>query len=793
MTKITHPPSGDALDLERVPLRTFAERAYLDYSMYVINDRALPHVGDGLKPVQRRLVYGMSQLGLGSGAKPVKSARTVGDVLGKFHPHGDTACYEAMVLMAQPFSFRYPLIDGQGNWGAPDDPKSFAAMRYTEARLSKFAELLLSELGQGTVDYAANFDGTLEEPITLPARLPLVLANGGTGIAVGMATSIPPHNLRELAEAAIYLIDHPRATTRELMSPRISRTPGQQSLPMLEETGSADTSPRASAASDAASAPCGPPIFQGPDFPTDACIITPREQIIKAYETGRGTVTSRARWRQERKTGEILIEALPWQVSPSRIMERIGMEMDRKTLPMIADIRDESDHEHPTRLVILPKSKRVDAERLMSHLFAETDLETSHTLNFNVLGLDGKPHVFGLVELIEEWLEYRRTTVRRRLEHRMEAIEARLHLLEGFLLVYLNLDEVIRIIREADDPKRALIRAFKFTEVQVNAVLEVRLRQLAHLEEEKILAEKAALMEEWEQLDAVLASAKRFKKLLKKEIAEDAETYGDARRCPFMQAGEAKSFQAEELLVREPVTVVLSKQGWARIAKGHELDPRSLSYKSGDTYLDSARGTSTDLLVFIDSAGRFYSLPSHSLASARGQGAPLTGRLTPAPGVHFTGLALGDASQRLLCTLSIGYGFVTTLGDCTSRLAVGKAGLHIGKGEVLKPCQVTSGEELLVALATTSGYLLVIDLGQVPTQAKGKGVKLISIPAAAWSAGERMLAPVVLPRDGKLLVHTERSYTRLRGDGLLHHFGERARRGIKVSKNFRKIRRLEVE
>ena len=748
--------SDSEVGVERLPLRTYTERAYLDYSMYVINDRALAKVGDGLKPVQRRLVYGMAQLGLGANAKPAKSARTVGDVLGKFHPHGDSACYEAMVLMAQPFSFRYPLIDGQGNWGAPDDPKSFAAMRYTEARLSKFSELLLSELGQGTVDYAPNFDGTLQEPLTLPARLPLVLANGGTGIAVGMATSIPPHNLRELAKAVIHLIDHPKATTRELM---------RESMCL------------------------------GPDFPTDAAIITPREQIISAYETGRGTVVSRASWHQDAKSGEIIIEALPWQASPSKILERIGAEMEKKNLPMVSDIRDESDHEHPTRLVIVPKSKRIDCERLMSHLFAETDLESSHTLNFNVLGLDGRPRVFGLAELLTEWLNYRRLTVRRRLEHRSEVIQARLHILDGFMLVYLNLDDVIRIIRESDQPRDALIEAFKFTQVQVDAVLEVRLRQLARLEQERLQREKDALMEEWMKIEALLDSPRRFKTLLKREITADAEKYGDARRSPFIEVKEAKSFSAEDLLVRESITVILSEQGWARVGKGHELDPANLPYRTGDRHLDYARGLSTDLLVFIDSAGRYYSLPPHSLASARGQGEPLTGRLAPQPGIGFAGLAMGGPKDLLLCTSSAGNGFVTTLGDCVSRLSAGKAGLNSDKGEVLKPFVIAAevGCSALVALATTSGYLLVIDMQAVPTQAKGKGTKLISIPAKAWAEGERLLAPVVLPRDGKLLVHTERNYTRLRGDGLLKHVGERGRRGTKVSKNYQKIRCLEVE
>ena len=741
---------------ERLPLATYTERAYLDYSMYVINDRALPKVGDGLKPVQRRLVYGMAQLGLGANAKPAKSARTVGDVLGKFHPHGDSACYEAMVLMAQPFSFRYPLIEGQGNWGAPDDPKSFAAMRYTEARLSKFAELLLSELGQGTVDFAPNFDGTLEEPVSLPARLPLVLANGGTGIAVGMATSIPPHNLRELANAIVHLIDHPKASTRELMT---------ESMCL------------------------------GPDFPTDACIITPREEIIEAYEKGRGTIVSRAIWQQDKSGGEIVIEALPWQASPSKVLERIGAEMEKKNLPMIADIRDESDHEHPTRLVIVPKTKRIDATRLMSHLFAETELEASHTLNFNVLGLDGRPRVFGLAEILSEWLEYRRGTVRRRLEHRSDVIQSRMHILDGFMLVFLNLEEVIAIIRESDDPKSALVKAFKFTEAQVDAVLDLRLRQLARLEEEKIKQEKDALMDEWAEIQELLDSPRRFKTLLKREITADAEKYGDARRSRFVEAEEAKSFSAEDLLVKEAVTVILSEQGWARVGKGHELDPTGLVYRTGDRHLDSARGASTDLLIFIDSAGRFYSLPPHSLASARGQGEPLTGRLAPKPGVNFVGLAMGAPTDLLLCTSSAGNGFVTTLAECTSRQAAGKAGLNADKGDVLKPFALALDKrsDALVALATTSGYLLLIDLKDLPAQSKGKGVKLISIPAKAWAAGERLLAPVALPREGKLLVHTERSYTRLRGDALLPHLGERARRGVKVSKNYQKIRRLEVE
>ena len=756
--------SEQASDFDKIALRTYTERAYLDYSMYVINDRALPQVGDGLKPVQRRIVYGMSQLGLNANAKPAKSARTIGDVLGKFHPHGDTACYEAMVHMAQPFSFRYPLVDGQGNWGAPDDPKSFAAMRYTEARLSKFAELLLSELGQGTVDYAPNFDGTLEEPLTLPARLPLVLANGGTGIAVGMATSIPPHNIRELANAAIHLIDHPKATTRELMSP-------------MATEGSEETLD---------------PLVLGPDFPTDASIITPREDLITAYETGRGSVVSRAKWHQEPKTGEIIIEALPWQVSPSKVLERMGVEMEKKNLPMLSDIRDESDHENPTRLVLVPKSRRVDAERLMSHLFSETDLETSHSLNFNVLGLDGRPKVFGLAELLGQWLEYRRETVRRRLEHRSEVIQARLHILDGFLVVYLNLDEVIRIIRESDEPKPALMEAFKFSEVQVDAVLEVRLRQLAKLEEHKINEEKNRLQEEWLEIEAVLDSPRRFKTLLKKEIARDAEEYGDDRRSPFAEAFEAKSFTAEDLVSREPITVVLSTQGWVRVGKGHDLDPESLAYRAGDGYLDSARGASTDLLVFMDSTGRFYSLPPHDLASARGQGEPLTGRLAPPPGATFVGLAMGKASDLLLCTTTAGYGFLATLGECTSRLSAGKAGLSVGKGEVLKPV-IASGDDLLVAMATEAGYLSLIRLDEVPKQAKGKGVRLISIPNKAWGAGERMLSPTVLPRSGKLLVHTKGTKLRLRGDDLDAHLVDRARRGLKVPKRYQKIVRLEVE
>ena len=622
--------------IEQLPLKTFTEKAYLDYSMYVILDRALPHIGDGLKPVQRRIVYAMSELGLQATAKHKKSARTVGDVLGKFHPHGDSACYEAMVHMAQPFTYRYPLIDGQGNWGSADDPKSFAAMRYTEARLAPYAEVLLAELGQGTVEWTPNFDGTLDEPVLLPARLPNVLLNGATGIAVGMATDIPPHNLVEVAEAAVLLLDKPKSSIDELCA-----------------------------------------IIQGPDFPTGAEIITPREELLAAYKTGHGSVRMRACYEVEH--GEIVVTALPYQASGGKVLEQIAAQMVAKKLPMVEDLRDESDHENPTRLVIVPRSNRVDTKALMSHLFSSTDLERSARMNLNMIGLDGRPRVKDLRVILKEWLEFRTDTVRRRLEYRLDKVNRRLHLLEGLLIAYLNLDEVIRIIRTEDKPKQALIKRFDLTELQADYILDTRLRQLARLEEMKIKGEQDELARERDALQQILASKARLKTLIKKEIQADAEKYGDARRSQLVDRAPAQAMDETALIPSEPVTIVLSKNGWVRVAKGHEIDPLEMAYKAGDGFAAVARGRSNQLAVFIDSAGKTYALPAYSLPSARGQGEPLSGRLKPADGSRFVGVMAGDPGQLYLLASDSGYGFVARLADMYTRNKAGKSTLSVPK------------------------------------------------------------------------------------------------------------------
>src|SRR5271155_4877051 len=627
--------------VEREPLKAFAERAYLDYSMYVILDRALPHLGDGLKPVQRRITYAMSELGLAAGAKHKKSARTVGDVIGKFHPHGDSACYEAMVHMAQDFSYRYPIVDGQGNWGSQDDPKSFAAMRYTESKLTKYADVLLGELAHGTVDWQPNFDGSMEEPVILPSRLPNLLLNGTQGIAVGMATDIPPHNLREVAAACLHLLDEPEAATRALFKH-----------------------------------------IRGPDLPTGAEIISARYELLAFYDTGNGSYRARATYDID-EDGNIIIGALPYQVSGSRVLEQIAEQMRQKKLPMIEDLRDESDHENPTRLVIEPRSNRVDAVQLMAHLFATTDLERSYRVNLNVIALDGRPRVLGLKALLTEWLEFRRQTVRRRLSTRLDKVSRRLHILDGMLVAYLNLDEVIRIIRREDEPRPVLMKRFKLSEEQADAILDTRLRHLAKLEELKIREEQAQLAEERAGLEAILASKAKLTKLLRSEIVADAEEFGDERRTKIVERAAAQAIDESELLVSEPVTVVLSAGGWARSAKGHEIDPRTLSYKSGDAFQAAARGRSTQLAVFLDSTGRAYSLPAHSLPSARGQGEPLSGRLDPPDGARFAGVLIGEAEDLWLLATDAGYGFTVRLKDLQSRNRAGKA--------VLKPTAGAGG------------------------------------------------------------------------------------------------------
>ncbi|PXW19968.1 DNA topoisomerase IV subunit A [Pantoea sp. JKS000250] len=736
---------------ERLALHTFTEDAYLKYSMYVIMDRALPYIGDGLKPVQRRIIYAMSELGLNASAKFKKSARTVGDVLGKYHPHGDSACYEAMVLMAQPFSYRYPLVDGQGNWGAPDDPKSFAAMRYTESRLSKYAELLLGELGQGTVEYQPNFDGTLQEPKILPARLPNILLNGTTGIAVGMATDIPPHNLREVAQAAIALIDAPKTTLEQLLD-----------------------------------------IVQGPDYPTEAEIITPRDEIRKIYQTGRGSIRQRAVWKKEE--GEVVITALPHQVSGARVLEQIANQMRNKKLPMVEDLRDESDHENPTRLVIVPRSNRVDLDQVMNHLFATTDLEKSYRVNLNMIGLDNRPAVKNLHEILTEWLVFRRDTVKRRLNYRLDRVLRRLHILEGLLVAFLNIDEVIDIIRTEDEPKPVLMSRFGISETQAESILELKLRHLAKLEEMKIRGEQADLEKERDQLQATLASERKMNTLLKKELQADSASYGDDRRSPLCEREEAKALSETELVPSEPVTIVLSQMGWVRSAKGHDIDPAGLSYKAGDSYLAAARGKSNQPVAFIDSTGRSYTLDPTSLPSARGQGEPLTGKLTPPPGAVVEQVLMEPDDQRLLMASDAGYGFICTFSDLISRNRAGKALLTLpDNARVMTPMAVHHEDDMLLAI-TQAGRMLMFPVGELPQMSKGKGNKIISIPSAEAAAGQDKLAwLMILPPGSAITLHVGKRKMLLRSEELQKFRADRGRRGTLLPRGLQKIDRVELD
>lgn len=737
--------------LERLPLHLFSEKAYLDYSMYVILDRALPQVADGLKPVQRRILYAMSELGLSASAKFKKSARTVGDVLGKFHPHGDSACYEAMVLMAQDFSYRYPLVDGQGNWGAPDDPKSFAAMRYTEARLAPYSELLLAEVGLGTVDWQPNFDGTLEEPRRLPARLPNLLLNGGSGIAVGMATDIPPHNLREVANACVLLLENPDAD-----------------LPALLE------------------------LMPGPDYPTGAEIVTSAEELRRMYQSGGGSIRQRARYRVEQ--GDIVISALPHQVSGNRIMEQIAAQMQAKKLPMIEDLRDESDHQCPTRLVITPRSNRVDLERLMSHLFATTELEKSFRVNMNVIALDGRPRVMGLVEILREWLSYRTQTVRRRLAYRLERVEERLHLLAGLLIAFLNIDEVIRIIRTEDEPKPVLMDRFGLSDRQADYVLNTRLRQLARLEEMKIRGEEAELRAEQAKLARLLADAEELKRLIISEIREDAEKFGDERRSPIAERAAALAISDNELTPSEPLTVVLSEKGWARAAKGHEIDPESLSYRGGDRFRMAVRLRSQQQAIFLDSTGRSYSLPAHNLPSARGQGEPLTGRFELPAGAVFVSVLGGENDTPFVLASDHGYGFICRIGHLLGKTKTGKAVINLPKGaQLLPPVLVRPGVDAWIAVATNAGHLLIFGLGDLPELSKGKGNRLISIPAARLSEeGERVRAIVVFQDGESFAIEAGQRQFRLKPADQAHYRGERGRRGALLPRGFRRVERLLV-
>ncbi|TCK01591.1 DNA topoisomerase IV subunit A [Volucribacter psittacicida] len=736
--------------IEQMPLRTFTESAYLNYSMYVIMDRALPFIGDGLKPVQRRIVYAMSELGLNATAKYKKSARTVGDVLGKFHPHGDSACYEAMVLMAQPFSYRYPLIDGQGNWGAPDDPKSFAAMRYTESRLAKIAEILLAELGQGTVDYQANFDGTLAEPQYLPARLPHILLNGTTGIAVGMATDIPPHNLNEIAQATIMLLDNPQATLEDLLT-----------------------------------------LVQGPDYPTEAEIISNKNDIRKIYEQGRGSIKMRAVWKKEE--GEIIITALPHQASPAKVMAQIGEMITNKKLPMVEDIRDESDHENPVRLVIVPRSNRVDIEALMSHLFASTDLEKSYRVNMNMIGLDNKPAVKNLVQILNEWLDFRRTTVTRRLQYRLEKVLGRLHILQGLMIAFLNIDEVIQIIRYEDEPKSVLMTRFNLSEQQAEAILNLRLRHLAKLEEQELQAEQDNLAKERSNLEKILSSQQRLNQLIKQEIQQDAKTYASPRRSPLIERAEAKAIAESDMTPAEPVTVILSEMGWVRCAKGHDIDVQGLNYKAGDKYLAHAYGKSNQPVIFMDSTGRSYALEPLSLPSARSQGEPLTGRLTLPTGACIEQVIMENEQQPLLMASDAGYGFICKQQDLITRNKAGKAVINLpDNAKLLPPLKIEQYHSLLVAL-TSAGRMLIFPIQDLPELSKGKGNKIINIPAkSAQQRTELLVKLLLISEQAQLVFYSGKRKITLKPEDWQKFRTERGRKGGQLPRGLHSSATIEV-
>ena len=734
--------------VEQQALKEYTEKAYLDYSMYVILDRALPQIGDGLKPVQRRIIYAMSELGLSAGSKPKKSARTVGDVIGKFHPHGDSACYEAMVLMAQDFSYRYAIVDGQGNWGSTDDPKSFAAMRYTESRLTPYARSLLLELGDGTVDWTPNFDGTMNEPVVLPARLPNLLLNGTTGIAVGLSTDVPPHNLNEVASAVVHLLDSPKATVAQLMKH-----------------------------------------IKGPDYPTGGELISSRDEIKEIYKTGSGTLRLRASYKIE--GSDIVITSLPHQISGSKILEQIAAQMRNKKLPQVDDLRDESDHEDPTRLVI-SKKRGVDVDELMSHLFSTTSLERTARVNMNIIGLNGRPRLFNLVDLLKEWIKFRKDTVKNRLSHRLQIVNDRLHILDGLLAAYLNIDEVIAIIRKQDKPKPVLVKRFKLSDIQAEAILNLRLRNLAKLEEMKIKGEQGELQEERDELEKTLKSAARLKTMIKTEILEDAAAYGDARRTIIVERDAAQALDETQLVSNEPVTVVLSQAGYARAAKGHDIDPESLSYRSGDSYLAVAQGRSNELAMFIDSTGRVYSVMAGTLPSARGQGEPLSSRFKPPDGAAFCGAMIGANEQKYLLASDAGYGFIATLGDLVSRNKAGKAILRVPAGGVaVVPALVPDETECLIAAVSSIGRLLLFEMEELPELSKGKGNKLINIPGKKYQSGEeKMIAAAVVPEDGNLQVYTGTRMMTIAWDDLDDYYGDRALRGSLLPKGWRKVERL---
>ena len=738
------PPPPTAPEVEQQAVALFARKAYLDYSMYVILDRALPHIADGLKPVQRRIIFAMSELGLGPTSKPKKSARTVGDVIGKYHPHGDSACYEAMVLMAQPFSMRYPLVEGQGNWGSPDDPKSFAAMRYTEAKMTKFAQTLLSELEQGTTDWGQNFDGTMREPKLLPSRLPHVLLNGASGIAVGMATDIPSHNAKEIVNACVELLDNPDATLEQLTRH-----------------------------------------VKGPDFPTEAEIITPPAEIREMYKTGNGSVRQRAKWEME--GGDLIITALPFQVSGSKVLQQIAAQMQARKLPMVDDLRDESDHENPTRIVIVPRSNRVDADELMAHLFATTDLERSFRINMNMIGLDGRPRLYNLRDLLAEWLEFRIETVRRRLQYRYDHVNSRLHILDGYLAAYLNIDEVIRIIRREDEPKPVLMKRFELSELQAEAILELKLRFLNKLSEMEIRGEQAKLQAERAELEKILGSKARLRKQVRDELIRDAEEFGDRRRSPIVEREAAKALDASALIPSEPVTVVLSERGWVRAGKGHELDPAALQYKGGDAFLHAARGRSNQQAVLLDSTGRSYSLAAHELPSAKGHGEPLSAFLSPPAGATFVGVLMGEADDLWLMATDDGYGFVVKFGELITDRKAGKAIVNVSDGAtLLRPQRVGSYDQDRVAAATTEGKLLLFPVSELPELGRGKGVQTIKVHRTPI-APEKVVSTAIVAAGGTLVVHAGKRFTNLKGDDLEPYLGKRAQRGLKLPRGFQNV------
>ena len=737
---------------EKQPLEEYTEKAYLDYSMYVILDRALPHISDGLKPVQRRIIYAMSELGLKASSKFKKSARTVGDVIGKFHPHGDSACYEAMVLMAQDFSYRYPLVDGQGNWGSMDDPKSFAAMRYTESKLTAYADVLLSEVEQGTVEWLPNFDGTLQEPKLLPARLPNILLNGTTGIAVGMATDIPPHNLKEVASACIRLLDAPKSSVPELCKH-----------------------------------------IKGPDFPTNAEIISSKTSIREIYKTGYGSIKARAVWCEE--DGNIVITAIPYQSSGNKILEQIASQMQSKKLPMIDDLRDESDHENPTRLVLVPRSNRVDLEELMLHLFATTDLERSYRVNLNIIGLDGRPQVKDLKVILKEWIQYRTETVRKRLQFRLDNVTSSIHILAGLMIAYLNIDKIIKIIRKEEKPKNILMKNFKLSDIQADAILNLRLRRLAKLEELKIKTDLGNLKKEKKELEAILKSKQRLKTVIKKEIEADTKLFADDRQSEIKEAKEAKVIDEKSLITSEPVTIVLSEKGWVRAAKGHDIDPASLNYKSGDNFKQMSQGKTNQLAVFIDSSGRCYSLPSHSLPSARSFGEPVSARLTPPDGVSFEGVMTGTPDTVYLLAADSGYGFMIKLKDIYTKNRNGKLILKVPENSnVLLPTKVNDIENDWVAAVSSIGRLLMFPISELTLLTKGKGLKIIQIPPAKLKTREEyVVAMTAMGETDNLTIFTNKRHTVLKADEHEKFIGERGRRGAMLSRNFRNVIRISPE